>query len=618
MEINDEIFRINITKMQDNILLGCGYCKHQLVKSKSRIKNVYKITAKSIPLYIYQSLVEKGWTICGNRLYKINYEKCCCKLYQPRVNINNFKISKEQRKIMKRFRKYLSGEYDENKINKINNKLNNINISNKNIFKENSKKEDEIQKKIDKKLKQYISSQNFNNILNKFIVNEDDIDLIYKKLVHSKIRKNNNKKLEYDYSCDLIFIIKNVLLQLKKKNEINDNNENINKNEIINIQNNQYQSNDYTNFINELYNDFFNFYRSDNYYENKITISFNETTCHINFKLKNEIKINKEPKMIEKNNQNNYINKIKNNINKINVNSQKEKYIFDYFKEIVPEPEIYLPLKHKYTIELTDKIQLEPSDERYLLYSKYQLIVHKETTTVEACNNFLALSPIAKKEIKLPLDLNKKTKHPELYPKYYGTYNLIHRIDDKIVAVTVIGILPNYLESHYCYYDPDFSFLDLGVFTAIREIEYMKSFQELIDKNLTYYTMGEMSQSVTKLKYKGDYFPTEIMDNYTGIYVLLSEEIKKLISDNECHHLVLDEKNKNVIEYFYNDEIDYVYNNIIIDIMGDKLLVEDFLNLYFEDNLKEQNLIRNKLKKFLKIIDIETFTKINFYYDNTE
>ena len=134
METNDEIFRINIALMQEQIHLGCGYCKHQLVKPKSRIKQVYKITTKSIPLNIYQSLVEKGWTRCGNRLYKKNYEKSCCKLYQPRVNINNFVISKEQKKIMKRFRKYLYSEYEENKTNKINYKLNNgINISNKNI-----------------------------------------------------------------------------------------------------------------------------------------------------------------------------------------------------------------------------------------------------------------------------------------------------------------------------------------------------------------------------------------------------------------------------------------------------------------------------------------------------
>ena len=392
MEINDEIFRINITQMQDNILLGCGYCKHQTVKPKSRIKNVYKITTNYIPLYLYQSLVEKGWTRCGNRLYKKNYEKSCCKLYQPRVNINNFVISKEQKKIMKRFRKYLSGEYEENKIDKIKNKINNINISNKNIFKKVSGKEDEIQNKIDEKLKQYISSQNFLNILNKFIQNEDDMDLIYEKLIYSKIRKNNNKKLEYDYSCDLIFIIKNVLVQLRKKNEINDKSKNINKNEIINKQNNQ--TNDYKYFINDIYNDFFNFYNSDNFYENKITISFNETTGHINFKLQNVSKINKEPKMVQ---QNSHINKINDNNNKVNNNFQKEKYTFDYFKEIVPEPEIYLPLKHKYSIELTDKIQLVFTDERYSIYSKYQSIVHKEETTVEAYNNFLGITPIEKK-----------------------------------------------------------------------------------------------------------------------------------------------------------------------------------------------------------------------------
>ena len=44
-----------------------------------------------------------------------------------------------------------------------------------------------------------------------------------------------------------------------------------------------------------------------------------------------------------------------NNKNKIK-DKKKDKYIFDYFPEIVQEPEIYLPLKHTYTIELTNKI----------------------------------------------------------------------------------------------------------------------------------------------------------------------------------------------------------------------------------------------------------------------
>ena len=45
--------------------------------------------------------------------------------------------------------------------------------------------------------------------------------------------------------------------------------------------------------------------------------------------------------------------------------------------------------------------------------------------------------------------------------------------------------------------------------------------------------MGEMSLSVKKLQYKSNYSPMEIMDPYTGIYVPLTEDIKKLLSDNE-------------------------------------------------------------------------------------
>ena len=600
MEINQEKLRINITQLKELNLFGCGYCKHQSVQIKSRLKNEIMMKIKSIPLDIYQNLIEKGWSKSGTLIYKRNYEKSCCKIYQPRVNINNFKISKEQKKVMKKFRKYLSGEYEQNKFNKLYNNIND------NYIKEKEK----IQNKIDAKLREYIMSTNFLNILNKYLKNEDDINLIYEKLIYTKIRKNNNKKFNYDYSCDLIFIIKNVLTILKKKNVIEENSINTNN---INDKGVNEENDEYKNFINEIYNDINNFYKSDDNYED---ISFNEKTGHINFKMKNKSIITKENKKQEKKE---YKKENKTNLNQINIQKEKEKYNLEYFKEIVTEPEIYLPLKHIYTIELTDKIELERTEERYLLYQKYQLAVHKETTTVESYNNFIGVSPIINRYINLPPDLNTKTRHPELYPKHYGMHNLIHRIDGKIIAVTVIDILPNYFESLYCYYDPDFSFLDLGVVTAIREIEYAKSVQELINKNLTYYTMGEMSLSVKKLQYKSNYSPMEIMDPYTGIYVPLTEDIKKLLSDNECHFLTLLGKNRDLVgKYFSQNEIDLFYYNIQISVFGEKILVEDFLKLYFEDDIRKQNIIRNNLRRFLDFIDMDTFARIEFYYDMNE
>ena len=608
MEINQEKLRINITQLKELNLFGCGYCKHQSVQIKSRLKNEIMMKIKSIPLDIYQNLIEKGWSKSGTLIYKRNYEKSCCKIYQPRVNINNFKISKEQKKVMKKFRKYLSGEYEQNKFNKLYNNINDNYIKEKE--KEKPKEEDEIQNKIDAKLREYIMSTNFLNILNKYLKNEDDINLIYEKLIYTKIRKNNNKKFNYDYSCDLIFIIKHVLISLKKKNEINENSINTNN---INDKEAYDENYEYKNFINEIYNDINNFYKSDNNYED---ISFNEKTGHINFKMKNKNIITQE---IKKQEIKEHKKENKTNLNQINIQKEKEKYNLEYFKEIVTEPEIYLPLKHIYTIELTDKIELERTEERYLLYQKYQLAVHKETTTVESYNNFIGVSPIINRYINLPPDLNTKTRHPELYPKHYGMHNLIHRIDGKIIAVTVIDILPNYFESLYCYYDPDFSFLDLGVVTAIREIEYAKSIQELINKNLTYYTMGEMSLSVKKLQYKSNYSPMEIMDPYTGIYVPLTEDIKKLLSDNECHFLTLLGKNRDLVgKYFSQNEVDLFYYNIQISVFGEKILVEDFLKLYFEDDIRKQNTIRNNLRRFLDFIDMDTFARIEFYYDMNE
>ena len=616
MENNENKFRINITQIKEFNLFGCGYCKHQSVEVRSKFRNEIVLFTKSIPVDIYQNFIEKGWSKCGIQLYKRNYEKSCCKIYQPRVNINNFKITKEQKKVMKRFRKYLSGEYELNKLNKLNNTIkNNNNIKEP----EKIKKEDEIQNRIDGKLREYMTSTNFLDILNRYIQKEEDINLIYEKLLYTKIRKNNNKKFDYDYSCDLIYIIKNVLMSIKKKNVINGNIINDNKmNDMIFC-----NSEEYKKLINDLFNDINNFYKSDDNYEN---ISFNENSGHINFKIKNNHIINKETikeknKEKQKENKNGHKKENKINLNKINnqQKNEKEKYTLEYFKEIVTEPEIYLPLKHRYTMELTDKIELQPTEERFLLYQKYQSRVHNETSTAHGYNNFIGISTIIEKPINLSPDLNTKTKHPELYPKHYGMHNLIHRIDGKIIAVTVIDILPNYFESLYCYYDPDYSFLDLGVFTAIRELEYLKSLQELIDKNFTYYTMGEMSISVKKLKYKSDYCPTEILDPYTGIYVPLTDEIKNSIADNECHFFTLLGKNRNLVgDYFSKDEIDFYYYNIQVSVFGDKILIEDFLKLYFEDNIRMQDSIRKNLRRFLEFIDMNLFSQIEFYYDETE
>ena len=615
MESND-ILRINLCQLiEDNRPSGCGYCKDPITNIRKQTSYKYRVIANSVPIDIWENMVSKGWTRCGDLLYKSTYLKTCCKLYQPRVNINNFKISNEQKKIMKRFRKFLSGEYEQNKIKVMEEKIKK---------EEKFKVDDEFQNRIEEKTKAYINSRLYLYTLRKYLFNGNIIQTICNKVKDTKIRRNNNKKNNFDYSCDFIFIIKTILSPKSKKdknkNNVSNNNNNINNNSGINqinfIEDNN-NKNQYKNLMLELYNNFVNYYKPINE-----IISLNEETGHINFLIKDQDQY-KSFLDIEKKIYNNFDNSFKNltvnennikNKNKNEGNCNKVKYNLEYFPEIVQEPEIYYPLKHTYTLELTDKIGLSPTEERFLLYNKYQRAVHNENSTIQTYNLNWGISNLSRaKKVPIPYDIALKTKHPEIYPKYYGTYNLIHRIDGKIIAVTLWDILPTSMESCYCYYDPDLSFLDLGVVTAIREIEYMKSFQNLIDKNFMYYSMGEMSLSCKKLRYKSNYGPIEIMDNYTGAYVLLTEELKQILGDNKCH--LLSNPNNVPFNNFSKIEIEDKYWNLEVNVFGEKILFEDFLNLYLEGNDRYKNVLISAVRRFLEIIDKETYSKIEFYYD---
>jgi arginyl-tRNA--protein-N-Asp/Glu arginylyltransferase len=64
---------------------------------------------------------------------------------------------------------------------------------------------------------------------------------------------------------------------------------------------------------------------------------------------------------------------------------------------------------------------------------------------------------------------------------------MYHRIDGRLVAVNVIDILDTIFVSAYCIYDPDMSFLNLGVVTVVREFEYMRMIKERFNKSLKFY-----------------------------------------------------------------------------------------------------------------------------------
>ena len=558
----------------------CGYCNNKTGSCS------FGLSINKYPVDIYENMMKDGWRRCGDYVYLPNIEKSCCKLYTCRLNVENFQINKEQKKIMRRFRNYLSGEYELNK-EKIKQKEEQKNdVKMKNI--------DEHQEKIEKKLKDYLKQKNFFQIIEKYI--KIDNSLLDKKLNEIHVRKNTNKKFNFDYSIDFIYVTLKIIESENQKNKtIFDNAKNLQL---------------------DLFNNFKDFYKSENE-----ELELSDKTGHINIidktKPKKMIEENKIEKKIENKKKDAKIEKKEKKKEKENLKKvDPEKYSLEYFPEIVNEPEIHLPLKHIYTCELTDKIQID--DERFQIYKKYQMNIHKEKeveTTKSSYNRAWGTTDlIDNKGIKLPSDLNKKTKHPEMYPKKYGTYNFIHRLDGKIIAVGIWDILPTCLSSVYLYYDTDYQFLDLGVFTAIREIEYVKSFHDLIDNNFKYYMMGFYCETVQKLRYKGFYQPTELLDRYTMNYVYL-KDVQKLISDGKNHKLCDKENNPNK-KFMTKDEINKYVNELKVEFKDEffmrniQISLFDFANNFIKKEYSK--LLIDLVKRFIEIIPKDILSNIKF------
>ncbi|XP_020834890.1 arginyl-tRNA--protein transferase 1 isoform X4 [Phascolarctos cinereus] len=158
------------------------------------------------------------------------------------------------------------------------------------------------------------------------------------------------------------------------------------------------------------------------------------------------------------------------------------------------------------------------------LYAKYQMAIHKDTAAEcgEAeFTRFLCSSPL---EAENP---------PEGPDCGYGSFHQQYWLDGKIIAVGVIDVLPYCVSSVYLYYDPDYSFLSLGVYSALREIAFTRQLHEKTSQ-LSYYYMGFYIHSCPKMRYKGQYRPSDLLCPETYVWVPIEQCLPALESSKYC------------------------------------------------------------------------------------
>ncbi|XP_066285370.1 arginyl-tRNA--protein transferase 1-like isoform X2 [Branchiostoma lanceolatum] len=139
--------------------------------------------------------------------------------------------------------------------------------------------------------------------------------------------------------------------------------------------------------------------------------------------------------------------------------------------------------------------------ESFEVYKKYQIAIHKDEPdkcTMKQWTRFLVDSPL-------------QEEHKPGSPACgNGSFHQQYWLDGKLIAVGVVDILPNCVSSVYLYYDPDYHYLSLGTYSALREIALTRQLHETAPR-LEYYYMGFYIHTCSKMKYKGNYDPSFLL-----------------------------------------------------------------------------------------------------------
>jgi len=108
-----------------------------------------------------------------------------------------------------------------------------------------------------------------------------------------------------------------------------------------------------------------------------------------------------------------------------------------------------------------------------------------------------------------------------------GTYHQCYRIDGKLVAVGVLDLLPHAVSSVYLFYDPDYQEWDWGKISALREIALA------MEGGYDYYYMGYYIHSCIKMRYKGRFEPSYILDPESLEWDLLNDDLRRRLDQRK-------------------------------------------------------------------------------------
>eukprot|EP00850_Spirogloea_muscicola_P000512 SM000002S05592 [mRNA] locus=s2:994109:998404:- [translate_table: standard] len=143
-------------------------------------------------------------------------------------------------------------------------------------------------------------------------------------------------------------------------------------------------------------------------------------------------------------------------------------------------------------------------EEEFKLYKKYQVAVHNDNPQKVTPTSYRAFL------VDSPLIAVQQLEDCSGPSLGFGSFHQQYRIDGRLVAVGVVDVLPKCLSSKYLFWDPDYAFLSLGKYSALQEVEWVRG-ASVACKSLQYYYLGYYIHTCPKMKYKAAYAPSDLL-----------------------------------------------------------------------------------------------------------
>ncbi|KAK7108348.1 hypothetical protein V1264_016098 [Littorina saxatilis] len=481
----------------------CGYC------GSSDTNYSHGMWAHSMTVQDYQDLIDRGWRRSGKYCYKPTMNMTCCPQYTIRCDVPNFKLSKSQKKIIKRVNRYLiTGQKPGSKDSGDDDSANAGDEGPSGDSFVPGKKSEFSLSASDVKNDRTGASEKPSASEKKGNVGSESKKADVKESVDEKADKKTSPKSAPtkgqgpDNSKPPCRKAKQIRLERKMQksglslDEIKTKNQNKTKE---------------GKSLEDMLNEPLKAENPAHRLEMKLIRSspksreFLETYVHAHkVYLKYQTTIHKDP--------------------------PDKPNLKQYTRFLVDSP---LEVKLVRTSPASDESRLT-FNKSHQLFKKYQMTIHKEEAhecTKDAYQQFLVDSPLE------PVIAEPGERG---LPEGYGSFHQHYMLDGKLIAVGVIDILPNCVSSVYLYYDPDYSFLSLGTYSALREVAFVRELHRMVPA-LRFYYMGFYIHSCPKMRYKGQYYPSFLVCPEAYTWVPIERCAPKL---DASHYARLEEPGK--------------------------------------------------------------------------